>query len=117
MLNSFKKVGNYEISDICLESYPCKHIIQFEDGRRQIMSGDDIYRLFQMEGLTDPHIDKYAEFVKQQDFPSVEEIKKRTDDKLRIQEISKKRAEEEAEQQKIIHQYKASSRLDKLKKV
>jgi len=50
-----------------------------------MISGDEIYRLFKSEGLYDKHIDKYAEFVRQRDFPTPEEIKEREDDKIRIQ--------------------------------
>jgi hypothetical protein len=51
------------------------------------MSGDDIYRLFKSENLSDSHIDQYAEDVRQYDFPTPEEIKKRKD----IQEIREKK--------------------------
>lgn len=114
-MNSFIKIGKYEISNICLETYPCKHYIKFENGETELMSGDKIYRLFKSEGLTYHHIDSYAEWVRQHDFPSPEEIKKKEDDQLRIRQASEKRAKEQAEQQKIVNQYKASSRLDKLK--
>jgi hypothetical protein len=114
-MDSFRKIGKYEISNKCLHSYPCKHTIKFENGETQIISGDKIYRLFKSEGLSDTHIDSYAEWVRQRDFPSPEEIKKREDDLLIIQQDSKKRAKEVIEQQKIVNHYKASSRLDKLK--
>ena len=113
--NSFRKVGKYEISNICLHTYPCKHSIKFENGETKIMTGDKIYRLFKSEGLSDPHIDDYAEWVRQFDFPTPEEIKKREEDRIRIQQASEKREKEAAERQKIVNQYKASSRLEKLK--
>ena len=75
------------------------------------MSGDDIYRLFHKEGLSDSHIDVYAEFVRQRDFPI-----QRKNDQLRIQAEAEREKNEQEEQQKRIDQYKASSRLDKLKK-
>jgi hypothetical protein len=114
-INGFRKIGNYEISQICLQSYPCQHSIKFENGENKRMYADNIYRLFKSEGLSDPHIDSYAEFVRQCDFPTPEEIQKRKDDQLIIQQASKKREEQYAEQETIIKQYKASSRLDKLK--
>jgi hypothetical protein len=113
--NTFRKIGEYEISNRCLQSYPCKHYIKLKNGNTKLMSGDKIYRLFKTEGLSDPHIDKYAEWVRQQDFPTLEEIMKKKNDPLRIQQDSEKRAKEEEEKQKIINQYKASSRIDKLK--
>lgn len=114
-LNSFRKIGKYEISNICLQSYPCKHYIKFKNGDTKLLSGDKIYRLFKSEGLSDLHIDEYAEWVRQCDFPSAEEIIKSKNDILRIQQASEKRAKETAEEQKIVNQYKASSRIDKLK--
>jgi hypothetical protein len=114
-MDSFKKIGKYEMSDTCLQSYPCKHIIKFENGETQLISGDKIYCLFKSEGLSDTHIDSYAEWVRQHDFPSPDEIKKRKDDLLIIQHDSEIRAKEVSEQQKTVNQYKASSRLDKLK--
>jgi hypothetical protein len=114
-MDGFRKIGKYEISNMCLESYPCKHRIKFENGETQILSGDKIYCLFKSEGLSDAHIDSYAEWVSQFYLPSPEEIKTHEDDLLIIQQYSKKREKEAIEQQKIVNQYKASSRLDKLK--
>jgi hypothetical protein len=85
-INSFRKIGQYEISNICLESYPCKHYIKLKNGDTKLMSGDKIYRLFKSEGLSDPHIDKYAEYVRQSYFPNPLEITKRKNDLLRIQQ-------------------------------
>ena len=113
--NRFRTVGKYKISNICLQTYPCKHYITFENGETEMMSGDEIYRLFKSEGLYDKHIDSYAEFVRQRDFPTPEEIKEREDDRIRMQQITEKRAKEENERQQIVNQYKASSRLEKLK--
>lgn len=73
---SFRKVGKYQMSNMCLQSYPCKHIIKFETGEKTLMSGDKIYRLFKSEGLSDNHIDVYAEWVRQNDFSNPEENKK-----------------------------------------
>ena len=113
--HSFRKIGKYKISHLCFESYPCKHFIKFENGENKLMGSDQIYRLFKSEGLSDPHIDRHAEFVRKLDFPTPDEIQKRIDDQLIQQQASEKRAEQYAEQEKIINKYKASSRLDKLK--
>ena len=111
----FRRIGKYKISNICYETYPCQHVVKYMDGTTELMCSGDIYRLFKMEGLSDPHIDRYAEFVRKQDFPTAEEKQQRIDDQLRMQELTRKRKEEETEQRKIIDQYKASSRLDALK--
>lgn len=114
-LNSFRQIGKYQISNLCLETYPCKHYMKLNNGDAKLMSGGNIYRLFKSEGLSDPHIDKYAEWVRQQDFPSPKEIIKIINDQQSIQQESEKRAKKAAEEQKIVNQYKASSRIDKLK--
>lgn len=68
-INSFRKVGNYEISDLCFETFPCQHFIKLKNGNTELISGDEIYRIFKSEGLSDPHIDTYAEYVRQRDLP------------------------------------------------
>ena len=115
ILDDFKKIGRYKMSKMCLSTYPCQHSIKFENGDTKLMSGGDIYRLFKLEGLYDPHIDSYAEWVRQQDFPSPEEIQMRKNNELSIQQAYEKATQAAAEQQHIINQYKASSRLDRLK--
>ena len=99
--NTFRKIGKYEISNTCLQTYPCKHMIKFQNGTSKLLCGGEIYRLFKSEGLNDSHIDKYSEFVRQQDFPTLEEIKKRISDKIRIKAESEKRKKEEAAYESI----------------
>ena len=113
--NSFRKVGKYEISNTCLQSYPCKHNIRFENGETKLMSSDKIFSLLKNEGLTDKHFDIYEEFIRKRDFPTPEEIKKRENEIQMMQQAAEQWNREFAEQQKIIDQYKASSRLEKLK--
>lgn len=113
--NSFRTVGKYQISNICLETYPCKHYIKFENGETKLLSAATIYRLFKSEGLYDKHIDSYAEWIRKQDFPTPEEIKQREDERLKINQQTEQRLKELAEQEKLTNLYKASSRLEKLK--
>ena len=51
--NSFRKVGKYEISNTCLQTYPCKHTIIFENGESKLMSGDKIFTLLSFMYLID----------------------------------------------------------------
>lgn len=67
-MNNYRTIGKYKMSNICLESYPCQHIIEFENGEKKLMFGDKIYCLFNSEGLSDPHIDHYAEWVKKRNY-------------------------------------------------
>ena len=114
-LNSFRKVGKYQISNICLETYPCQHFVKFKNGEITRLFSHEIYRLFKSEGLSDSHIDGYAEYVRQCDNPTLEEITKREHEKIKIQQDSEKRKQAEVERQIIVNQSKASSRIDKLK--
>ena len=51
----------YEISQMCLQSYPCQHDVRdMETGVTQTMSGDTIYKMLKKEGLTDPHFEMYS---------------------------------------------------------
>jgi hypothetical protein len=115
IFNSFRKVGKYEISTTCLQSYPCKHKVIFENGETTMMSGDKIYRLLNKECLSYKHFDCYAEYVRRQDFPTPEEIKETEEKILEIEKSNEIRKKEYNEQQKIINQFKASSRIEKLK--
>ncbi len=115
MDNSYRKVGNYKISNMCLESYPCKHSVCFKNGNTEIISGDVIYRWLKAEGLSDEHLDQYAKYVRKIHFPTLEEIKERKY-KMKIEEAKKEYIEREKErEQQIVDQYKASSRIEKLK--
>ena len=113
--NSFRKVGKYEISTICLQTYPCKHTIRFENGETNIMSAPKIYTLLNAEGLSDKHFDYCAEYIRRRDFPTPEEIKQREEENFKIEESIKIREKQYNEQQKIVNQFKASSIIEKLK--
>jgi hypothetical protein len=108
-------VGDYKISNTCLQSYPCKHYVQLKNGESKVMSGHDIYRMFASEGLHYPHIDNYAAFVRRADFPTPEELEEDRQQKITSELAYLKQLKETEEKQKEIHMYKASSRIDKLK--
>ena len=87
----YRKVGNYYISNICLESYPCQHTVCLESGVYELTSGAQIYRLLMSKGLSDPHFDKYKEYVRKIDFPTPEQ-KKEAEEKIKIrQQLYEKR--------------------------
>lgn len=57
-----RKIGNFEISNICLLSYPCKHHVEdTRTGLTQLMNGPDIYNLIKQHGLTYDHFDRYSD--------------------------------------------------------
>jgi hypothetical protein len=113
--NTFKKVGKYEISNLCYETYPCKHSVRFESGETRTMLGDKIYSLLCAEGLSDAHFNGYKEVIRRREFPTPEEIKEREERELQIEQEMKLREQQCQEQQQIVNKYKASSRIEQLK--
>lgn len=63
--SDIEKIGKYEISNMCLKTYPCKHYIRnCEDNSNFVtMSGPKIYHLLKKDGLSDKHFDEYANYV------------------------------------------------------
>ena len=102
-LNKKNLIGKYEISDLCFQSSPCQHYVKnIETGTAQLMFGDNIYSMLKNDGLTYPHFDCYAEFIRKRDNPTKEEL-------------DEKQRKERDEREKITNTYKASSRLERLK--
>lgn len=109
-------VGKYEISSICLQTYPCKHrVTNTETNETRMYSGDKIYTLLKNDGLSHKHFDQYAEFIRKQYFPTCEEIAQKLASRMEIERQNEIRRKEGEEKQKIIDSTKASSVLSKLK--
>ena len=115
---TFRQVGPFEISNLCLETYPCQHYVRFQNGNTVRMGGADIHCLLKSNGLSDVHFDMYATYVKQRNSP--DEIERQKTMQLSAEEFAKQiakveaakqLAKEEAELQTIVSQTKASSRL------
>lgn len=110
---TFQNFGRFEISNVCLESYPCEHYVRFKTGGGVTMGGVEIHCLLKSSGLSDPHFDVFAEFVNED---SPDDIERRKTMLLEVEEYAKQRqAKEETEQRMVVSQTKASSRLNKLK--
>ena len=62
--DTYETVGDYEISNTCLETHPCKHYIRYKKKECAIMHGDVIFCLLASKQLSSKHFDKYAERVK-----------------------------------------------------
>ena len=64
---SYTTYGNYEISNICLESYPCQHyVIDKKTGNKKLLLGTDILALLDKENIkniTDTHFEMYRKPV------------------------------------------------------
>lgn len=56
-------VGEYSIGTLCYHAYPCKHRVKHKDGQVLYMSGDEIYALLKKEGKSNPHFEKYNEYI------------------------------------------------------
>lgn len=114
--NKFTVAGNYEIYDLCLETYPCKHSVKNTvTGEMSIMSGAEIFILLKDMEKSDEHFDIYAEYIRKRDHPTPEEIYERENRETRLQEQNERLRIKKEEQKSIINQYKASSRLERLK--
>ena len=111
MDTTFRKIGEFYISNLCLETYPCKHYIKLKNGETKLMRGDDIYKLFHKNGIKDDHFDKYIEFIKNEKQRKIDFTESAKQIKKEMNEKQKQRDKEKA----IIEQYKASSRIEKLK--
>ena len=70
-LNRCRTIGAYQVSVVCLQTYPCKHYVHFKNGGSKLMLASDIYRMLQTDGISDKHFDEYAEFVRKQDDPTL----------------------------------------------
>ena len=115
-LNKKNIIGKYEISDICLQSYPCQHYVKnIETGTAQLMFGDNIYSMLKNDGLTYPHFDCYVEFIRKRDNPTKEELDEKLFREKKMDEQMEKERKEREEREKITNTYKASSRLERLK--
>ncbi len=115
-LNSYRTVGKYQISNMCLQSYPCQHsIIHTETGETKQMYGSAIYTLLKEDGMSDAHFDRYAEYIRRHEHPTVGELANERHNEQTMQENRLAHKKRKEEQDKIINQFKASSRLDKLK--
>lgn len=53
----------FEIDDVCYESYPCQHYVKIK-GKRQMIDGVKIYKYCKDNNITVPrHFEGYAEFT------------------------------------------------------
>jgi len=115
-LNSNFIIGKYEITDMCFLTYPCQHYVKnIETGTSQLMFGDRIFSMLKNDGLTYPHFDGYAEFIRKRDNPTKEELDEKLFRKKKMEEQMEKQRKERDEIEKITNTYKASSRLERLK--
>jgi hypothetical protein len=62
-MDTFYNVGKYEISNMCLQTYPCKHrVYNKETGVSSIKSGVAIYSMLKNEGLSHEHFNEFATY-------------------------------------------------------
>jgi hypothetical protein len=99
---NYRNVGPYQISTICLQTYPCQHNVIFPDGTHRLMYGDKIYTMLREDNLSDSEFDKYAEFIRKRDTFIPEEIAERN---LQEEKNAKKQKAKEEETNNIINQF------------
>ena len=121
VLLSFEKYGDgkYEVYNLCMLTSPCKHYVRNTDTDKiYLMNGLDIYDTLHKEGIHDAHFDQYAEASKNRKNPSEEDkrlLKEYEKLELEMQRERQKEKDTIKRQKELGEQYKASSRLEKLK--
>ena len=80
-LKSYRQIGNFEISNLCLQSHPCKHYVKNVETDKDfgLMTGDQIYLMLKEKGLNDFHFNYY---IKQNDEKCIhsKNLKKETEE-------------------------------------
>lgn len=55
------QIGDYKVSEMCMQSYPCQHtIVNIQSNIHFTLDGASFYRLLKKDGLSHPHFDEYA---------------------------------------------------------
>jgi len=61
--------SNYEISCLCMESYPCQHSVKNKKTNIvKVMSGVEIYEMLKKENIFLEHFNEYADWNKKHTF-------------------------------------------------
>ena len=113
-------IGDYEVSNFCVETYPCIHHIK-KHGEELFFEEDGatIYWMLKEQGIHDNHFEEYADFARIKYEPTPEEIiQKQLEDEARQKRMEEQNAKwkrEADERTKIVNASKASSRLEKLR--
>jgi hypothetical protein len=124
MSNRFERmwtVGNYEIQEFCLESFPCQHSIKdLRTGKIWLYRADDIFVMLRDDGVSHPHFEYCREIIRKRDHPTPEEMtQQHREEMARMNRDWPQNVERERKQREldaIVDKTKASSRLEKLKK-
>lgn len=115
-LLDYRLIGKYEVSRMCLTTYPCKHYVRYpETGEEKLLTATKIYTMLQNDGITDLHFNYCKEIIRKKDNPTPEEISQKEEERRKMDEQREKRNKEQEELTKLTNTYKASSRLDRLK--
>lgn len=63
-MNRTFEIGKYKVSEICLQTYPCKHYVEdTSTGHKCIIFGHKFYTMLENDGLSHEHFDRYKEFI------------------------------------------------------
>lgn len=113
-------VGNYEIQEFCLESFPCQHSIKdLRTGKIWLYRADDIFVMLRKDGVSHPHFEYCREIIRKRENPTPKEIAEAQAAKVELErqivEQEQKQKEKQKEIDDLINKTKASSRLERLK--
>lgn len=119
-MTGYRTLGKYKISNMCMQSYPCKHWIEYEDGKHGMMNGDEIYSMLRKEGVYDAHFNAYRNrYIFGLCFTTDSVIDPQNNEKPDLNTLVKRAEEDKIRKQAELdaNPHKASSRLDKLKQL
>jgi hypothetical protein len=109
----------YNISELCFESFPCKHYVtDTTTNVTNLMCATEIYTLLQKEDSSNPHFDYCAEYIRKRDFPTNQELEEQKIHEFVTEKILEKQRLDKIEQEKLNMHYKSfasSSYLERLK--
>jgi hypothetical protein len=120
-MNSTFFVGDYEITYLCLQTFPCQHDIRKNNDDWKRLNAEQIYYILKEEGLKCEHFDEMEEIIKFYTSPEYLARRKEEEERQQRQKIESNREKLRNENDiKIItandlgKKCQASSRLDKL---
>ena len=111
-LETYRIVGDFQISCTCLQTFPCQHkIINKKLNLNNTLTGDKIFLLLKEHGISDEHFNVYEEYIRRRDHPTEKEM---------LQTIEKRKKREKLLEIQVQKYEKgeinsATKRLEKLK--
>lgn len=111
-------VGQFQISNRCLQTFPCQHSILI-DGKWERLNATEIYTLLESNGLSHPHFNYCKEVIRKRTNPTCFEMMQNHIEQIKSEQRRKQQEQQYIDEQNklkaIREQCSASVRLAKLK--